>query len=37
MRITPSLHSNAQDENMVSNKDLSEKYKSVEDYEEDFM
>ena len=26
-----------QDEHMVSNKDLSEKYKSVEDYEEDFM
>ena len=26
-----------QDENMVSNKELKDKYKSVEDYEEDFM
>lgn len=28
---------NNQDENMVSNKELAEKYASVQDYEDDFM
>jgi len=31
------LGSYTQEENMLSNKEIAEKYKSAEEYEEDFM